>query len=39
MNFDVVITCTVTGAGDTVGKYPELTVTPEQIAESTIDAA
>ena len=39
MNFDVVITCAVTGAGDTVGKHPELPVTPKQIAESAIDAA
>lgn len=39
MNFEVVITCAVTGAGDTVGKHPELPVTPKQIAESAIDAA
>lgn len=39
MNFEVIITCAVTGAGDTVGKHPELPVTPKQIAESAIDAA
>ena len=39
MNFDVVITCAVTGAGDTVGKHPALPVTPEQIAAAAIDAA
>ena len=39
MNFEVVITCAVTGAGDTVGKHPEIPVTPKQIAEAAIDAA
>ena len=39
MNRDVVITCAVTGAGDTVGKHPDLPVTPKQIAASAIDAA
>lgn len=39
MNFDVVITCAVTGAGDTVGKHPEIPVTPEQVANAAIDAA
>ncbi|MDE0155790.1 MAG: 3-keto-5-aminohexanoate cleavage protein [Gammaproteobacteria bacterium] len=39
MNFEVVITCAVTGAGDTVDKHPEIPVTPKQIAESAIDAA
>lgn len=39
MNFDVVITCAITGAGDTVGKHPEVPVTPEQIASAAIDAA
>ena len=39
MNFEVVITCAVTGAGDTVGKHPALPVTPEQIAAAAIDAA
>ena len=39
MNFDVVITCAVTGAGDTVGKHPAMPVTPRQIAEAALDAA
>ena len=39
MNPEVVITCAVTGAGDTVGKHPHIPVTPEQIAASAIDAA
>ena len=39
MNFEVVITCAVTGAGDTVGKHPAVPVTPEQIAAAAVDAA
>ena len=39
MNTEVVITCAVTGAGDTVGRHPGVPVTPQQIAESAIDAA
>ena len=39
MNWDVFITCAVTGAGDTTGKSPHVPVTPEQIANSAIDAA
>ena len=39
MNSEVVITCAVTGAGDTVGRHPGVPVTPQQIAESAIDAA
>jgi uncharacterized protein (DUF849 family) len=39
MNWDVFITCAVTGSGDTVGKSPHVPVTPEQIAQSAIDAA
>ena len=39
MNWDVFITCAVTGAGDTTGKSPHVPVTPKQIAESAIDAA
>ena len=39
MNTDVVITCAVTGAGDTVGKHAGVPVTPEQIADAAIDAA
>lgn len=33
------ITCAVTGAGETVGRSPHVPVTPEQIAESAIEAA
>lgn len=39
MNQDVIITCAVTGAGDTVGKSPHVPVTPAQIARAAIDAA
>ncbi len=39
MNWDVFITCAVTGAGATVGKSPHVPVTPEQIASSAIEAA
>ena len=39
MNNEVIITCAVTGAGDTVGRHPDIPVTPEQIAVSAIDAA
>ena len=39
MNWDVFITCAVTGAGDTTSKSPHVPVTPKQIAESAIDAA
>lgn len=35
----VIITCAVTGAGDTVGKTPHVPVTPEQIANSALEAA
>ena len=39
MNWDVFITCAITGSGSTVGKSPHVPVTPEQIATSAIDAA
>ena len=39
MNTDVVVTCAVTGAGDTVDKHPAIPVTPEQIVNSAIEAA
>jgi uncharacterized protein (DUF849 family) len=39
MNHDVIITCAVTGSGDTVGKHPAIPVTPKQIAEACIEAA
>ena len=39
MNFEVVLTCAVTGAGDTTGRSPHVPVTPEEIATAAIDAA
>jgi uncharacterized protein (DUF849 family) len=36
---DVFITCAVTGSGDTVGKSPNVPVTPKQIADAAIEAA
>ena len=39
MNWDVFVTCAITGAGDTTSKSPHVPVTPQQIAESAIDAA
>jgi uncharacterized protein (DUF849 family) len=39
MNFDVFVTCAVTGAGDTADKHPDLPVTPAQIADAAIEAA
>ena len=39
MNRKVIITCALTGAGDTVGKSEHVPVTPQQIAESGIEAA
>lgn len=39
MNPKTIITCAVTGAGDTVGKHPAIPVTPEQIANAALEAA
>jgi uncharacterized protein (DUF849 family) len=39
MQSKVIITCAVTGAGDTVGKSPNVPVTPEQIANAALEAA
>ncbi len=39
VNRNVMITCALTGAGDTVGRSEHVPVTPEQIAESGIAAA
>ncbi len=38
MNQEVVITCAITGSGDTAGVHPDLPITPEQIAASAVDA-
>ena len=39
MNREVIVSCAVTGAGDTVDKHPAIPVTPEQIANAAIEAA
>jgi len=39
MNFEVFISCAVTGSGDTVGKHPAIPVTPKQIADAALEAA
>lgn len=39
MNSNVIITCAVTGGSDTAGRNPNVPVTPEQIANSAIEAA
>ncbi|MDR5873815.1 3-keto-5-aminohexanoate cleavage protein [Halomonas sp. CUBES01] len=39
MNRPVILTCAVTGAGDTTAKNPNVPVTPKAIAASCIDAA
>ena len=39
MNNEVIVTCAVTGAGDTLEKHPEVPVTPKQISEAAIAAA
>lgn len=39
MNWEVFVTCAVTGAGDTLAKHPDVPVTPEQIATAAVEAA
>jgi uncharacterized protein (DUF849 family) len=39
MNYDVVLTCAVTGAGDTTSKSPHVPVTPKAVADAAIEAA
>ena len=39
MNYEVIVTCAVTGSGDTADKHPDLPITPAQIATAAIDAA
>jgi len=39
MNHEVILTCALTGAGDTAGKSQHVPVTPMQIADSAIEAA
>ena len=38
LNANVIISCAVTGAGDTVGKHPAIPVTPREIADSALEA-
>jgi uncharacterized protein (DUF849 family) len=38
MNMEVILTCAVTGAGDTTSKSEHVPVTPDQIAQAAIDA-
>ncbi len=39
MNWEAFVTCAVTGSGETTRKSPHVPVSPQQIAESAIDAA
>ena len=39
MNYDVIITCAVTGAGDTTSRSKLVPITPRQIADAAIEAA
>lgn len=39
MNNEVIVTCPVTGAGDTTSKHSGVPVTPEQISDAAIEAA
>ena len=39
MNNEVIISCAVTGAGDTAKKHPNLPITPKQIANAAIETA
>ena len=39
MNRNVIVSCAITGSGDTVGKHPSIPVTPKEIATAAIEAA
>ncbi|WP_250475832.1 3-keto-5-aminohexanoate cleavage protein [Caballeronia sp. GAFFF1] len=39
MNYEVIVTCAVTGAGDTTNRHPAIPVTPKEIADAAIEAA
>ena len=39
MNKEVIVSCAVTGAGDTVSRHAGVPVTPEQISDAAIEAA
>ena len=38
MNYEVVVSCAVTGAGDTTGRSPHVPVTPKEVADAAIQA-
>ena len=39
MNNKVIVSCPVTGSGDSATKHPGLPISPKQIAEAAIEAA
>jgi len=39
MNQNVIITCAVTGSGNTAGKHPNIPISPKEIADAAIGAA
>jgi len=39
MKRPVIVTCAITGGGDTTGKHPAIPISPEQIATSALEAA
>ena len=39
MNHEVIVTCAVTGAGDTIKRHPAIPITPKQIAAAAVEAA
>jgi len=39
MNSEVIITCAITGSGDTAKKHPNLPILPRQIADEAVEAA
>ena len=38
MNRNVIVTCAVTGSGDSVGKHPGVPITPKEIADAAIES-
>ncbi len=39
MNRNIIVTCAVTGSGDSVGKHPVIPVTPREISDAVLDTA
>ena len=39
MNKEIIVSCAITGSGDTAKKHPNLPITPKEIAASAIEAA